>query len=134
MRFLDLLLRRRKRARIENGNTLLVQAMHEVALNDTPSNRRILYENFLDSMLLIPVTEIPKGLKPGIQTTAVNIEVPITTLVDRNQLRITPAFTDADALRNWDPNTPYIAIKAQELCRLIMGTYPADRDQSIRSH
>ncbi len=42
--------------------------------------------------------------------------------LDRNNKRVAPAFTDAQVLQNWDPNTPYIGIKAQEFFRLVLGT------------
>jgi hypothetical protein len=58
----------------------------------------------------------------GLQTTTTNIQLQLTGIVDRNNVRITTAFTDVEALRNWDPNTPWIGIKAQELFRFVMGT------------
>jgi hypothetical protein len=107
---------------LENGNPALVQAMHELALKDNEENRRRLYELLLGSMLLIPVTEIPPGLSSGTQTVKTNVPIQFTGTVDRNQLRVTPAFTDVEALRNWDPNTPPMGIKTQEFFRLLMGT------------
>jgi type III secretion system (T3SS) SseB-like protein len=122
MRFIDSLLGRRKDARPEDGNPLLVHAMHELALNDNPDNRTKLYHALLGSMLLVPVPEIPKWLGPGFQTTNTEIQLHLTATVDRDNVRVTPAFTDTEALRNWDPNTPYLGIKAQELFRFVMGT------------
>lgn len=120
--FIDSLLGRKKDAQPDDGDSLLVQAMQQTALSDNPDNRKKLYQAFLRSMLLIPVPEVPKELGPGLQTIKADIQVQITGMLDAKNVRITPAFTDAEALRNWDPNTPYLGIKAQELFRLVMRT------------
>jgi len=122
MKFLDSLLGKKKEARPEDGNPVLVRAMHEVALSDNPDNRKKLCQALLESMLFIPVPEIPRGIGPGLQTTTTNVQLQITGMLDHNNVRITPAFTDAEALRNWDPNTPYLGIKSQELFRFVTGT------------
>ncbi|MBZ5719344.1 MAG: SseB family protein [Acidobacteriia bacterium] len=122
MRFLDSLFGKNKEVRPEEGNPVLVQAMHQLALNDSSENRKQLYDAFLGSMLLVPVPEIPPGLTPGLQTTKTNVELQLTTVLDRNERRVTAAFTDIEALRNWDPNTPYLGLKAQDLFRFVMGT------------
>ncbi len=56
------------------------------------------------------------------QTTKAGTEIHLISTLDRNQVRIIAAFTDFKALRNWDPNTPYLGIKAQDLFRLVVGT------------
>jgi hypothetical protein len=122
MRLLDSLLRRNREPKPEDGNPSLVKAMHELALSDDPENRKKLYQAILGAMLLVPVPETPKGLGPGLQTTSGDIQIQLTGVVDRNNVRVTTAFTDAEALRNWDPNTPYLGLKAPELFRFVMGT------------
>jgi hypothetical protein len=122
MKFLDALFGKKKEASVEDGNPALVRAMHEIALHDNPENRKKLYEAFLGSMLWVPVPEIPAGLGPGMQATKTGMQIQLTGNLDRNQVRITTAFTDVEALRNWDPNTPYLRLKAQELFRFVMGT------------
>lgn len=120
MGFLDLFKGRKTKPQPGDLNSDLVQAMHKVALSDNPDNRRTLYETLLSSTLLIPVPEIPTGLAPGLQKTTGDIELQITGMLDKNNVRVTVAFTDAEALQNWDPNTPYVGIKAQEYFRLVM--------------
>jgi hypothetical protein len=71
-------------------------------------------------MLWVPVPEVPRELGAGLQTTKGPVQLQITGITDRDGTRLTPAFTDSEALRNWDPNTPHLAIKAQELFRLVM--------------
>jgi hypothetical protein len=121
MKFLDSL-EGKKDSPIDSGNPALLRAMHEVATNDNSDNRKTLYEALLASMLLIAVPELPKGLGPGVQTLQVGVQLPLSGIVDANQIKTMPAFTDLEALRNWDPNTPYIGLKAIELFRLLLGT------------
>lgn len=120
MRILDSLFRKKKEPRIESNNPELVQAMHEIASHDDPDNRKRLYEALLSPMLWVPVPEVPRELVAGAQVTEAPIQLQITGITDRNGIPITPAFTDPEALRNWDPNTPHLAIKARELFRFVM--------------
>ena len=112
-------------ARVEEGNPGLVRAMHDIALNETPENRKKVYEALLGSMLLVPVPEIPadlSGLGPGLHTATSKTLIQLRRITDRNQTQVTTAFTDLEALRNWDPNTPYLGLNAPDLFRLVMGT------------
>jgi SseB protein N-terminal domain/SseB protein C-terminal domain len=111
--------------RIEEGNPVLVRAMHDIALNENPENRKKVYEALLGSMLLVPVPEIPadlSGLGPGLHTATSKTQIQLRRVIDRNQIPITTAFTDLEALKNWDPNTPYLGLNAPDLFRLVMGT------------
>ena len=112
----------KKKLRLDDGNPALERAMHEVALNDRLESRKKLYETLLGSMLLVPVPEIPTGLVPGLHTATNETRIQLTAVADRNRVQVTSVFTDLEALRNWDPNTPYLGLKAQELFRLVMGT------------
>lgn len=105
-----------------DSNQALVTAMNKLASNESPENRREVYEALLGSMLLVRVPEIPSGLGAGLQITKADTQIHLISTLDCNRVRITAAFTDLEALRNWDPNTPYLGIKAQDLFRLVMGT------------
>jgi hypothetical protein len=112
-------------ARVEEGNPALVRAMHDIALNENPENRKKVYEALLGSMLLVPVPEIPadlSGLGPGLHRATSKTQIQLRRITDRNQVQVTAAFTDLEALRNWDPNTPYLGLNAPDLFRLVMGT------------
>jgi hypothetical protein len=122
MKFLNSLFGKSQRNPIEEGNPLLAVAIHELALNETLLNRERVYKELLRSTLLVPVPEIPPGLGPGVQSIAADIQIQLSTALDRNQHRVVPAFTDVEALRNWDPNTPYLGVKAPELFRFVIGT------------
>jgi hypothetical protein len=106
----------------DEGNAALAQAMHAVAMNDNADTRKKLYQELLASMFLIPVPELPKGLGPGTQKIETGMELPLYSPVDSDQVRSTVAFTDLGALRNWDPNTPYLGLKAIDFFRFLLGT------------
>lgn len=116
-------------SRGEDGNPALVRAMHDIALNETPENRKTVYEALLGSMLLVPVPEIPAdlaGLGPGLHTATSKTRIQLRRITDRDadlkQVPITAAFTDLEALKNWDPHTPYLGLNAPDLFRLVVGT------------
>jgi hypothetical protein len=109
-------------AAFEAGSPVLIRAMHEVATSDTPENRMRVHSALLASVLLVPVPEIPEGLGPGVHTAKAPVPVQLLGIVDAHNVRTTPAFTDIEALRNWDPNTPYLGINALELFRLVLTT------------
>jgi len=109
----------------EDGNPALVRAMRDIALNDNPETRTKVYEAMLGSMLLVPVPEIPADLAslgPGLHTATSKTQIQLRRITDRNQVQVTAAFTDLEALKNWDPNTPYLGLNARDLFRLVMGT------------
>jgi hypothetical protein len=112
-------------ARVEEGNPALARAMRDIALNENPENRKKVYEALLGSMLLVPVPEIPadlSGLGPGLHTATSKTLIQLRRITDRNQIQVTAAFTDLEALKNWDLNTPYLGLNAPDLFRLVMGT------------
>lgn len=41
-------------------------------------------------------------------------------LTDRQGRRVTPVFSDLAALRNWDPNSPYAGLKAQDFFKKLL--------------
>jgi len=122
MGIIDSLFRKTKNPDIEFTNPDLVQAMNEIASNDNPDNRKRLYNALLVSMLWIPVPEVPRELRPGLNTTKAAVQLQVTGITDSNGIRLAPAFTDSEALRTWDPNTPHLAIKAQDLFRFVVET------------
>jgi hypothetical protein len=125
MKFMESSLGNKTDVRSEDGNPALVRAMRDIALNDNPETRKNVYEALLGSMLLVPVPEIPAdlaGLGPGLHTATSKTQIQLRRIADRNQVPITTAFTDLEALKNWDPNTTYLGLNAPDLFRLVMGT------------
>jgi SseB protein N-terminal domain/SseB protein C-terminal domain len=106
----------------EIENPELVRAMHAVATNDNAENRKQLYTAMLGAILLIPVPEVPPELRPGLQTAGQGFQLRVASFLDANQIPITVGFTDVEALRNWNPNTLYIGLKAADLFRFLLGT------------
>src|SRR6202041_4196423 len=110
--------------RIEEGNPVLVRAMHDIALNENPENRKKVYEALLGSMLLVPVAEIPadlSGLGPGLHTATSKTQIQLRRITDGNQIQVTVAFTDLEALKMKDPNAPFLGLNAPQLFRLVAG-------------
>jgi hypothetical protein len=102
-------------------NAALLRAIESVGAADNPQNWTKLYRLLLDCVLYIPVREIPRGLSTGAET-AHPVDISLLQLTDNQQKPVTPAFTDEDALRNWDPNTPFLGIKSREYFRMVKGT------------
>jgi hypothetical protein len=98
----------------------LLQAMHVVALNDTPENRGNLYREFLNSWVWICVNELPEGWKPGMTTVSAGMTIPVVTTNNAKGNRVLPAFTDPAALANYDPNTPSVAFPAVEIFKIAL--------------
>ena len=128
MGFLDSLFNKKKSSsgsrpqRVSTGNPVLIRAMHQQAVNPGAENLMQVHAALLASTLFIPVPEIPDGLTPGSRTTEGPIQLQIVGNVDANNVRTTPAFTDVEALRNWDPNTPYLGIQAVDFFRFLLTT------------
>jgi len=111
MQLLRRLIPRKKFGGLENSD--LLRAMHEVALVDVPEIRKCLYRVMLDCWFWIPVPEITSEMRGGEREGTA--QLPVLAIKDQQGRTVTPAFTDEDALRNWDPNTPHVRIKARAL-------------------
>jgi hypothetical protein len=122
MNLLGSLFHKKNDGEIQETNHDLVSAMQDVASNDNPESRKRLYEALLAVTLFVPVPEIPSGLGPGLQTVTSATQIQLTGMTDAKGARLTPAFTDVEALRNWDPNTPYIGIRSRDLFRSVLST------------
>jgi SseB protein N-terminal domain/SseB protein C-terminal domain len=103
-------------------NTALLRAIQSVASADSPQNRDKLYRLLLDCVLFVPVREIPEALRQGGNCAGRPCDISLQQLRDKQQKPVTPAFTDEEALRNWDPNTPFLGIRAREYFRMVKGT------------
>ena len=99
-------------------NPRLLKAMHEIALDDTPAKRKQLYAELLQAVLILPTPEVSGT--PGLHTSDAPITIQLIGIKDGNNVDVTPAFTDDDAMRNWDPNTPSIALKAQAFFEMLV--------------
>jgi hypothetical protein len=103
-------------------NRPLLQAMEALARVDSPENRTRLYRALLDAILIIPTPEVPTALKPGTFVTTGDESLQFPLLRDARGIKLIPAFSDLRALRNWDPNTPYIGLKSVDLFKTVLNT------------
>lgn len=103
-------------------NRSLLSAMDVLARDDSPENRSLLYTILLDVILIIPTAEIPSDLKPGRFVSNANTSFQFPLVRDARGRRLIPAFSDLEALRNWDPNTPYVGVKSVDLFKAVLGT------------
>jgi hypothetical protein len=123
MRFLQKIFGRKKQFKYDGPNAELVQAMHEMALRDDAGNRKKLYKAILSSTLTIPTPELPEALRsPGVKAAVPNTRIDIVVINNNNGQKVTPAFTDLEALQVWDPNTPSLGLKPQALFQMVMDT------------
>jgi hypothetical protein len=106
----------------KSDNTRLLRAIQSVASRDRPQNWAKLYRSLLDCVLFIPVREIPEGLDSRTHNLTRPLDMSLLQLTDHQQRAVTPAFTDEAALRNWDPNTPFVGIKSRQYFRMVRGT------------
>jgi hypothetical protein len=126
MDFFRRLFRRKSEDWSRVGNSQLVQAMHELALADTSQRREKLYKLLLTATIVIPTPEIPSDIKSNATNNATGTtKVDIIGLTGKKNQRITPIFTDLEALRNWDPNMPALNMPARAFFQMI-GTLSFD--------
>ena len=122
MKILEKLFSKRHSLQYEGENAALVKTLHAVALADSPENREKMYETLLKSTLLIPTPEIPAAFASN--ENQGNVYVQLHFITDKQGRKLTPAFTDIEALRNWDPNTPVLASQARGFFEIISKYYP----------
>lgn len=121
MNFIKKLFGKKSEAPVDNSR--LLRAMHEIAVNDSDATRKKLYELFLDCQFYIPVPELPENLrKPDAAQSSEPIHIGLLGFPDHDGRKTTPAFTDLEALQNWDPNTPSIIIPSKPYFQMIRDT------------
>jgi len=122
VKILEKLFSKRHTRQYEGENAALVQAMDAVAFADNPENRKKMYEALLPSTLLIPTPEIPTASVSNEHEDYVSLQ--LHGIADKQGRKLTPVFTDIEALRNWDPNTPVLRAAARGLFEVISKNFP----------
>ena len=121
MNFIQKLFGKKTDAPVDNSK--LLRAMHEIAVNDSEATRKKLYELFLECQFYIPVPELPEGLgKPVAAQASEPMHIGLLGFSDQDGRKTTPAFTDLEALQNWDPNTPSIIISSKPYFQMVRDT------------
>ena len=103
------------------ANSPLPAAMLAVAHGDSPETRRVLYESMLKSWFLVPTREAPPEA-PGFHDVKSDTAATFSLEHDSAGLLVAVAFTDEEALRNWNKTIPWIALQGTAFFQAVAGT------------
>jgi hypothetical protein len=103
------------------ANSPLPAAMLAVAKDDSPQNRQILYQSMLASWFVVPTREEPPE-KPGFHSTPANIANSFSLEHDSEDQLVAVAFTDEEALLNWNKSIPWIALQGTAFFQAVAST------------
>ena len=99
----------------------LPAAMLAVAHDDSPQNRRTLYQSMLNTWFVVPTREVAPD-KPGFSTVPANVADSFSLEHDSNGQLVAVAFTDEEALRNWSLSIPWVALQGNAFFQAVAGT------------
>jgi hypothetical protein len=103
----------------------LLPAMLAVAHADTPANRHILYQALLATWFVVPVREMPAA-RPGFHDMDPDTPANFSLEHDSDGNPVLPVFTDEEALRNWNKDIPWIAMRGEGFFRAVAATEAGD--------
>jgi hypothetical protein len=103
------------------ANSPLLAAMLAVAKGDSPQNRQILYQSMLASWFVVPTREATHD-KPGFAAVPANVADSFSLEHDSGGRLVAVAFTDEEALRNWNMNIPWIALQGTAFFQAVANT------------
>jgi hypothetical protein len=102
-------------------NSPLPAAMLAVANGDSPETRRVLYESMLMTWFLVPTREaVPDA--PGFHDIKSDTAAMFSLEHDPAGLLVAVAFTDEEALRNWNKTIPWVALQGTGFFQAVAGT------------
>ena len=102
-------------------NSPLPAAMLAVAHGDSPETRRVLYESMLKTWFLVPTREaVPDA--PGFHDIKEGTAASFSLEHDPAGLLVALAFTDKEALRNWNKTIPWVALQGTGFFQAVAGT------------
>lgn len=99
----------------------LPSAMLAVAHNDTPENRHVLYEAMFKTWFLVPTREEPVD-SPGFHDIQQDTAASFSLEHDPAGLLVAVAFTDEEALRNWNKSIPWVALQGTAFFSAVAST------------
>jgi len=102
-------------------NSPFPAAMLAVAHGDSPETRRVLYESMLKTWFLVPTRE-PVADAPGLHDIQETTAAMFSLEHDPNGLLVAVAFTDEEALRNWQKTIPWIALQGNAFFQAVAST------------
>ncbi len=103
------------------ANSALPAAMLSVAQDDSPQNRRILYQSMLDAWFVVPTKEATHDT-PGFAAVPANVADSFSLEHDSGGELVAVAFTDEEALRNWNKSIPWIALQGTAFFQAVAST------------
>ncbi|HSK43161.1 MAG TPA: enhanced serine sensitivity protein SseB C-terminal domain-containing protein [Candidatus Binatia bacterium] len=103
------------------ANSALPAAMLAVAKDDSPQNRQVLYQSMLDTWFVVPTRETVPD-KPGFAAVPTNIAGSFSLEHDSAGQLVAVAFTDEEALRNWNQSIPWIALQGPAFFQAVVNT------------
>jgi hypothetical protein len=99
----------------------LPAAMLAVAHDDTPQNRQALYQSMLQTWFVAPTKEAVPD-QPGFSTVPANVADSLSLEHDSSGQPVAVAFTDEEALRNWNKTIPWIALQGTAFFQAVAST------------
>jgi hypothetical protein len=103
------------------ANSPLPAAMLAVAHEDSPQNRQTLYQSMLNTWFVAPTRETAPD-KPGFSTVPANVADSLSLEHDSSGQSVAVAFTDEEALRNWNMSIPWIALQGTAFFQAVAST------------
>lgn len=103
------------------ASSTLPAAMLAVANEDSPQNRRTLYQSMLNTWFVVPTRELVPD-KPGLSTVPRNVADSFSLEHDSSGQLVAVAFTDEEALRNWNMGIPWVALQGTTFFQAVVNT------------
>jgi hypothetical protein len=107
------------------ANSTLPAAMLAVANDDSLENRRTLYQSMLNTWFVVPIRETVPD-KPGFSTVPGNVADSFSLEHDSSGQLVAVAFTDEQALRNWNMSIAWIALQGTAFFQAVASTEAAE--------
>jgi hypothetical protein len=107
-------------------NSPLPAAMLAVANHDSDANRRVLYESMFKTWFLVPIKTMPAPDAPGFHDIREDTASSFVLENDSQGALVAVAFTDEEALRNWNKNIPWIALQGAGFFQAVLSTDAAE--------
>jgi hypothetical protein len=96
--------------------------MLAVAKHDSDANRRVLYESMFKTWFLVPIKAMPEPDTPGFHDVREDTASSFVLENDSAGARVAVAFTDEEALRNWNSSLPWIALQGAGFFQAVLST------------
>src|SRR5947209_15604921 len=103
-------------------NSPLPVAMLAVAHGDSPETRRVLYESMLKTWFLVPIKEGVQPDSPGLHDVHEATAASFSLEHDSSGMCVAVAFTDEEALRNWNKTIPWVVLQGTGFFQAVAGT------------